>query len=127
MNNPKFRVYDKMKKEWLLGYKEMGGFSLIGEIMLFGEWARILEERMMWLNDLDIMQSTGLKDKNGKEIYEGDIVDGLYGVSGGLQVVWNDHKWSFYSKRDDAFYSPIHWDIGIVVGNIYDNPELLNK
>ena len=86
-------------------------------------------------NGAILMQSTGLKDKNGKEIYEGDIVkfsdcdDDEYTTP----VVWNkDYACfgvSFSGKYPvsfdylEEFYTELK-DIE-VVGNIYENPELL--
>ncbi len=62
------------------------------------------------------MQYTGLKDKNGKEIYEGDIVEHLIG--GTLEVKWLNHGWTpFMSWHDVEHYE--------IIGNIYENPELL--
>lgn len=70
-------------------------------------------------------QFTGLLDKNGKEIYFDDIVRNKYGDIG--SVIW----FSDWSLRVDWGGGDIHfiepeWGLE-VIGNIYDNPELLNE
>ena len=90
----------------------------------------------------NIMQYTGLKDKNGKEIYEGDIIEFSYDMFVGNfdtfvakgKVVFEEG--AFYvevfenerTTKDEAYllYS-INLDTIEVIGNIYDNPELLEK
>ena len=79
-----------------------------------------------------IMQYTGLKDKNGKEIYEGDILNSLYrndGCKGVYEVVW--HETSFRIRRH-GIHQQTEVSITMsdlesceVIGNIYSNPELL--
>ena len=77
-----------------------------------------------------LMQSTGLKDKNSKLIYEGDIVK-IFHVSGTMQgkyffdvVKWNDLRCRF----DTENYGMINDDdVYEVIGNIYENPELLKE
>ena len=79
---------------------------------------------------LKIMQYTGLKDKNGKEIYEGDIVNWFLHTLKRKYVSvieWDDDLASFCLKNKDwtefdfiKVFSSLE-----VIGNIYENPELL--
>lgn len=87
-----------------------------------------------------LMQYTGLKDKNGKEIYEGDLVwHGRLELEHPLQVgiggYWpteGDCGWGVHVYNQDETFvegvSAFNQDNDLeVVGNIYENPELLNK
>lgn len=74
-----------------------------------------------WGN-LEIMQYTGLRDKNGKEIYEGDIVKGL-GYDEDLSEVILEPSGGFYYAWSEYGHSAEDIE---VIGNIYENPELLN-
>ena len=77
-------------------------------------------------NDIDLMQFTRLHDENGKKIYEGDILK--VRIGGDLQ----NNYWTVKSleqlhiefARDDSYYRFTEVEI---VGNIYENPELLEK
>mgnify|MGYP006197260585 CR=1 FL=1 len=75
-----------------------------------------------------LMQYTGLRDKNGKEIYEGDIIKTDYngGFTGNIE--YRLGEWLIMRGTADilADLHKYNWDIE-VIGNIYENPELLAK
>lgn len=82
-------------------------------------------------SDFILMQSTGLFDKNGKEIYEDDIVritltDGFrYVVGEDGAVKYKLGAFYILNGLDEYLISDFHIDDIEVVGNIYENPELL--
>lgn len=78
-----------------------------------------------------IMQYTDLKDKNGKKIYEGDLLTD-YGGAPPLYVEYSEKHgaYCFVDKFDSSgtvYYTPpmIYYEHMEVIGNIYENPELL--
>ena len=76
---------------------------------------------------MELMQFTGIKDKNGKEIYENDkvrVYKGKYSSVG--VVIWSNAGWWIrYKNRAMELYIDAD-DMG-VIGNIHENPELLTK
>ena len=72
-----------------------------------------------------VMQYTGLTDKKGADIYEGDIVKDSFG---GVSVVsWCSNSASFYCKySDDGLGMDEFGSLLEVIGNIYENPELMD-
>lgn len=83
--------------------------------------------------DYICMQYTGLKDKNGKEVYEGDIVetniqDGIYEVSYGEEIFDGAYRYTGIILKGCSEFSTGQKEFSEfveVVGNIYENKELL--
>jgi uncharacterized phage protein (TIGR01671 family) len=86
--------------------------------------------RVESLDDVELLQFTGLHDKNGTEIYEGDIIRVKSGSSTATvhQVVFRHARFEASSNDLYGFLLPddIHKRVKTaVIGNIYENPELL--
>lgn len=77
-------------------------------------------------NGIIPMQSTGLKDKNGKEIYEGDIVTNQHGIK--FEIVWDKNALGWQARLDmTSFNCVLKPNVFEVIGNVYENSELLNE
>ncbi|WP_185434383.1 YopX family protein [Listeria booriae] len=143
----KFRAWDEAEKRWLN----------IDEFFIFYDGTIFL---VTWLDDsvyddavtlgragenIKLVQYTGLKDKNGKKVFEGDILR-VTEMSEGYKsaelevkefkapVVFDDYGWILYDKEDtgyplvilDRTFDSIGTDTEIeILGNLYDSPELL--
>lgn len=97
----------------------------------------VSDERMYYnvtnISDINgyIMQWTGLLDKNGREIYEGDIVRGKYGKNGlikNYEIRWLIGHFAAVDRNNitgDEHYYPIGLLEGEVIGNIFQDGDLL--
>ena len=125
MNNRfKFRFFDKKKQKMMY---ENSDFSDYCKEEWWGHEERMALEALDVFDNPEhyiLMQCTGLKDKNGKLIYEGDIVRDINIPSYFYIIVW--FKGGFYLKSTVS-NSFLVFDTTQqeVIGNIYENPELL--
>ena len=139
MREIKFRAYDKYKKEmYIVSKMDWNIFSEEIEIISTGHkdnsclaYNRNHNSEKCDIGALEIMQYTGLKDKNGKEIYEGDIIQ-YEDITKGL--VRYSEKYAQYVLVDtgsvkDEFEPLGYYNMEVfeIIGNEFDNPNLLEK
>lgn len=123
---PKLRAWLKYDKEM----KNVLAFDTRGHSFLGIEGPHVTVDG--WCDNFEVgkqavlMQSTGLKDKNGVEIFEGDVVAIKYSESGYHyyeKIVFENG--TFTAGDEDWLYNIK--DYCVVCGNIYENPELLEQ
>ena len=128
---PKFRAYDSGSLSRMYQPDEVmvgdGNIWIVDEDSVTGDW--------IVNNDIHLMQSTGLKDKNGKEIFEGDIITtNAYAciVGFGEYTYFEDEDtqttaigfYLSFLNVEPATYAPFekfYWDNCEVIGNIHEN------
>ena len=122
MREIKFRAWHKEKK--IMG--EVLGIDILHKEIFFSNEDVDCYEHTDF-KDIELMQYTGLKDKNNKEIYEGDIFH--IGSKKILYVVeWIDCGLKGRQIKNKSWIGLDYWKDDIeVIGNIYENPELMEE
>ena len=109
-------------------FKDTFSITESGQVVVVEQEDVMCPPDYVFVDNLVIMQSTGLKDKNGKEIFEGDIVKmskDVYSEPTYYEVVRHyGGAYRLESKQHGCELWLRHTDCE-VVGNIYENPELL--
>ena len=118
---PKFRAWLKNDKE-MIDVDEIHWFN--GELDIIGDYITFVRKA----DEIELMQSTGLKDKNGEEIFEGDIlksnkyITSVFYERGAYCVEFRRNANVMVTMNVISFIEKYKTK---VIGNIYENPELL--
>jgi hypothetical protein len=123
----KFRAWDSVKKEM---FKDTFAITESGQVVVVEQESIVCPPDYVFVDHLAIMQSTGLFDRNGQEIFEGDI---LYGYAGEdfWEIVEFDTEEGKWIRKDIWYNSKLglseNNEFMEIVGNIYENQEYLKK
>ena len=105
--------------EWVQGYYSPANIPLVG---CLGHFINVGGYEAIEIEPETVGQYTGLKDKNGTKIFEGDIIKGTFL---GFPIPIEDDVFSICWQEDVAGYKANYFENVEVIGNIHDNPELL--
>ena len=122
---PKFRAWDKKCNEM---FKDTFAITESGQVIIVEQKSVFDTPEYVFTDDLIIMQSTGLTDKNGKEIFEGDVVrfhTPQLTTIGVVVFVKNEACFKVRNDFGGHWVTVFHTRYFEVIGNIYQNPELL--
>ena len=130
MREIKFRAFlrsdQRLASGITLGYEKYPrGIYEVMDLNLASEIVTLWSEKEQTsfevsLRKVELLQYTGFKDKNGKEIYEGYIVREKYGVEIPMVVTWDDAGFRTLGKHNGEQYVGYVKDSCEVIGNIYE-------
>ena len=131
MREIKFRAWDKKERKM---WNENNIAPCAGEVMLYGGSEEVKDgtRLLTFVNtDFILMQFTGLPDKEGEDIYEGDIVDSGVWIAK-VEFIVNAGMFCYTIIKSKNHEVGLVLDADVVnaklvkiIGNIYENPELL--
>ena len=119
--------------EWVEGYLVYDNRDKLYRIIMDIQYSTgtcITTDNAPRVDSSTICQCTGLKDKNGKLIWENEIIKCKFGIA---VAVWDKSEWRIKLVKDNIWRKDLHyWVVDDnqrtqVVGNIFDNPELLES
>ncbi|EJY52503.1 YopX family protein [Enterococcus faecium] len=134
---PKFRAWDKRKN--VMRDVAVLHFTKNGKTNFIEYWINPTELKSYHVRNIDLMQSTGLIDRNGVEIFDGDVVQAEQYLTTTIPVringivKYSNRYTMFYldngSERHDLYMQSLGGSIYNfeVIGNIYENSELLEE
>lgn len=119
---PKFRAYFEQYKRMIYS------IGIVNQNMILVDFHDTGDTESLFITDrIHVMQSTGLFDKNGVEIFDGDIMFYEQDCYQYTLVKYDKDKLAFvlYDGCERLYHEL--WEPGEVIGNIYENPELLES
>jgi len=116
MREIKFRAWDTLNKKMITDFIDGGEKAFLDKCGILCYYYRYI-----------LMQFTGLKDRNGKEIYEGDLFK--LGAEKEVFEVRFEHGCflAYHNNKQYGLLGELQMRFILVIGNIYENPELLEE